>query len=214
MAPEGRFIILPLVALAVVASCSLVWVPQTWMKILTGALWLLAVFVLQFFRDPQRTLPDDPQAFVSPADGKVVAIEPVGFDEHIQGDALRISIFLSVFSVHAQKVPFDARVDSTHYQSGSFLAAFNPRASEENEQSVSFFTAIDGKFKVKQIAGILARRVLNYMELGQSVRRGDRLGYIRFGSRVDIVVPADFQVQVKVGQSVKGTTSIIGYFAS
>ena len=143
----------------------------------------------------------------------MVAIQPIGYDEHIGGEALQVAIFLSLFSVHVQRVPSDGLVDSTLYRPGRYLAAFKPRASEENEQAVTYFTGNEGKFMVKQIAGTLARRVICHMRPHILVQRGDRLGFIRFGSRVEIIVPADFRLQVKMGERVKGAATIIGYFA-
>lgn len=213
MAPEGRIILVPLLVLVVLSGVGLLLVPCPWLQVVTGFLWVLSGLSLVFFRDPVRVPPTDPLAFVSPGDGKVVAIQPVEYDEHIGGEALQIAIFLSMFNVHAQRVPADARVDSTLYRPGRYLAAFKPRASEENEQAVTYFTGNEGKFTVKQIAGTIARRVICHMRPNSSVRRGDRLGFIRFGSRVEIIVPADFRLQVKMGERVKGAATIIGYFA-
>jgi len=214
MAPEGRIILAPLLGLAVLAGVGLLLAPHPWLQVVTGFIWVLAGLSLVFFRDPVRVPPTDPHAFVSPADGKVVAIQPIEYDEHIGGEALQVAIFLSLFNVHVQRVPADGRVDSTRYHSGRFLAAFKPRASEENEQAVTYFTGNGCKFTVKQIAGILARRVICHMCPHSAVQRGDRLGFIRFGSRVEIIVPADFQLQVTIGKRVKGATTIIGYFSS
>ena len=160
-----------------------------------------------------RTLPEDAEAFVAPADGKVVAIKAVEQDSHIGGPAVRISIFLSVFNVHVQKVPFSATVDSTRYQKGRFLAAFNPDASDANEQAITYFRSDRGNFVVKQIAGLLARRILTYMDSGAEVNRGDRLGYIRFGSRVDVVLPSSFKLSIEVGDQVRGSGTVLGRFA-
>ncbi len=214
MAPEGRIILIPLLILAILAGVGLMLAPRPWLQVVTGFLWVLAGLSLVFFRDPVRVPPTDPHAFVSPADGKVVAIQPIGYDEHIGGEALQVAIFLSLFSVHVQRVPSDGLVDSTLYRPGRYLAAFKPRASEENEQAVTYFTGNEGKFTVKQIAGTIARRVICHMRPHSSVRRGERMGFIRFGSRVEIIVPADFQLQVTIGERVKGTTTIIGYFSS
>ncbi len=214
MAPEGRIILIPLLLLAVLSGVGLILAPRPWLQVVTGFLWVLAGLSLVFFRDPVRVPPTDPHAFVSPADGKVVAIQPIGYDEHIGGEALQVAIFLSLFSVHVQRVPSDGLVDSTLYRPGRYLAAFKPRASEENEQAVTYFTGNEGKFTVKQIAGTIARRVICHMRPHSSVRRGERMGFIRFGSRVEIIVPADFQLQVTIGERVKGTTTIIGYFSS
>ena len=213
MAPEGRIILVPLLLLAVLAGVGLILVPQPWLQAVTGFIWILTGLSLVFFRDPVRVPPADPHAFVSPADGKVVAIQPIGYDEHIGGEALQVAIFLSLFNVHTQRVPADARVDSTWHRPGQFLAAFKPEASEKNEQAVTCFTGNGGKFTVKQIAGTLARRVICHMRPHILVQRGDRLGFIRFGSRVEIIVPADFRLQVKMGERVKGAATIIGYFA-
>lgn len=214
MAPEGRIIFIPLLLLAVLFSAGWIWSDQSWLKWITPALWLLALFSLQFFRDPLRQLPGDPLAFVSPADGRVVALENIDHDEHIGGPALRISIFLSVFNVHVQRVPFAAQVDSSSYHKGRFLAAFNQQASHENEHAATYFRSGDKRFIVRQIAGLLARRILTYMEAGSTVARGDRLGYIRFGSRVDVVLPSSFKLSIEIGDSVKGGETVIGYFGS
>ena len=214
MAPEGRIIIIPLVLLALLLSVGWIWSDQTWLKWVTPVLWLLAAFCLQFFRDPQRQLPADALAFVSPADGRVVALESIDHDEHVGGPALRMSIFLSVFNVHVQRVPIDAQVDSSSYRSGRFLAAFNHQASLENEQAATYFRSGDNRFVVRQIAGAVARRILTYMEAGSAVSRGDRLGYIRFGSRVDVVLPSSFQLSIEIGDSVKGGETVMGYFGS
>jgi len=214
MAPEGRIILIPLLILVVLTGLALLWAPSLWLQVAAGLLWVLAGFSLIFFRDPVRVPSEDPAAFVSPAEGRVVAITPLDHDEHQGGKALQISIFMSLFNVHTQRVPVDARVTATRYHPGRFLAAFRSEASEENEQVVTDFAAKGGKFTVKQVAGILARRVICYMQPDSSFRRGDRLGFIRFGSRVDVIVPANFQLQVKVGQRVKGAATILGYFAS
>jgi len=173
----------------------------------------VALLLWRFFRDPERIPPEDQNAILSPADGKVTAITPIEYDEHFDGAALQIAIFLSMLNVHVQRVPADAQVNLTRYRPGRFLAAFKPEASEENEQAITCFTGNGGKFTVKQIAGSLARRVCCYMQPDSSVKRGDRLGFIRFGSRVEIIVPSTFRLEVKMGERVKGAVSIIGYFS-
>ena len=133
-------------------------------------------------------------------------------DEEI-GSAKQISIFLSIFNVHRQRVPLSGKVISKQYNSGKFLAAFNHKASLDNEQMVVKFETENGKqYKIKQIAGLIARRIFNYMEPEIMVQRGERLGFIRFGSRVDIIVPADFQINVNLGDAVLGNQTIIGTF--
>ena len=168
------------------------------------------MFSLYFFRDPQR-IPPNKNGFISPADGKIVQI--IEIEDADIGKAKQISIFLSVFNVHSQRVPMSGKVISKSYNSGKFLAAFNHKASLNNEQmEVVFETQSDQRYKIKQIAGLIARRILNYMEPGLLVDRGQRLGFIRFGSRVDIIVPEDFQIDVNLGDVVEGNLSIIGHF--
>ena len=147
-------------------------------------------------------------------DGRVVALENIDHDEHIGGRAQRISIFLSIFNVHVQRVPIAAHVDSSSYHTGRFLAAFNHQASQDNEHADTYFRSGDKRFIVRQIAGAVARRILTYMEPGSAVARGDRLGYIRFGSRVDVILPSSFELSIEIGDSVKGGETVIGYFGS
>ncbi|UCD37706.1 MAG: phosphatidylserine decarboxylase family protein [Fidelibacterota bacterium] len=214
MAPEGRIILIPLLVVVIVSNLGLLWLAYPWLSGTVGLLWVLVGISFIFFRDPVRQLPEDSQAVVSPADGKVVAIQPIDQDEYIGSGAVQISIFLSLFNVHAQRVPSDATVVATSYRRGRFLAAFKSGASKENEQAITHFTREGSKFTVKQIAGFIARRIICYMAPNSAARRGDRLGFIRFGSRVDLIVPADFQLLVQAGMRVKGATTIIGYFVS
>ena len=212
MAPEGRIILIPLLTLAVLAGVALLWAPRVWLEGLAGVLWVLAGLSVIFFRDPARQPPQDPLAVVAPADGKIVAIQRREFDEHVGGEALQISIFLSIFSVHVQRVPADGVVDSIRHQAGKFLMAFRQNAGNVNEQTSTYMTGDSAKFVVKQVAGAVARRIISHLRSAERVARGDRLGYIRFGSRVDLIVPADFQLHVTEGQKVKGGVSVMGYF--
>jgi len=167
-------------------------------------------FSLYFFRDPQR-IPPNIDGFISPADGKIVQIKNIE-DEEL-GKARQISIFLSVWNVHSQRVPLSGKVLSREYNPGKFFAAFKHKASQDNEQtSVLFEGAKGNKFKIKQIAGWIARRIINYMEPEKNVERGERLGFICFGSRVDIIVPEKFQLDVSLGDIVRGNQTIIGRF--
>ena len=214
MAPEGRGILISLLSLGILTSLGLFWLPVFWLKGIAILIWSLTIMSLIFFRDPHRISPADPLAIISPADGKVVAIQPLELDYFPNGRAIGISIFLSLFNVHVQRVPADARVEATTYQHGKFQAAYKKGIEEKNEQAVTHFLGNKGKFVLKQIAGILARRVVCHMAVGQSVERGDRLGFIRFGSRVDLILPEDVQLRIKTGERVRGSTTIIGYFAS
>ena len=210
IAPEGKVIIIPLLLLIIVGVGLNTWQPFSALKWINLALAFLTLFSLYFFRDPQRP-PLKENGFLSPADGKIVQI--IDVEDAEMGNSKQISIFLSVFNVHSQRVPEAGKVIWKKYHTGKFLAAFNHKASLDNEQTEVLFETKDGeRYKVKQIAGLIARRILNYMETDCLVERGDRLGFIRFGSRVDIIVPHDFQIAVNLGDVVRGNQHIIGSF--
>ena len=168
---------------------------------------LLLLFCLNFFRDPKRKIPQEKGIIVSPADGKIVQIKPVE-DPEI-GKSNLISIFLNVFNVHMNRTPIGGSVSNVQYKKGKFLAAFNHSASDENEQSDISIHSTEGIIKVKQIAGLLARRIRCYVKKGNQINTGDKLGFIMFGSRVDIILPEHIDLRVKLGQKVKGGESII-----
>ena len=178
-----------------------------WMNLFLAC---ITVFSLYFFRDPQR-IPPNEDGFLAPADGKIVQIREIEDDE--LGKAWQISIFLSVWNVHSQRVPLSGKVLSKKYIPGKFFAAFKHKASKDNEQTSVLFEGEKGnKFKINQIAGWIARRIINYMEPKKNVERGERLGFIRFGSRVDIIVPEKFKLDVSLGDIVTGNQTIIGRF--
>ena len=210
IAPEGKIILIPLLLLVLAGTGIQAYYPSEGLKWINLTIALLTLFSLYFFRDPQR-IPPNNDGFLSPGDGKVVQI--IDVEDAEIGKAKQISIFLSVFNVHSQRVPLSGKVISKTYNSGKFLAAFNHKASLDNEQTVVMFETESGKmYKIKQIAGLIARRILNYMEPENRVERGQRLGFIRFGSRVDIIVPEDFQIDVNLGDMVRGNQTIIGRF--
>ncbi|MBI3600968.1 MAG: phosphatidylserine decarboxylase family protein [Nitrospinae bacterium] len=183
---------------------------------------ILTIFVISFFRDPEREITGDERAVVSPADGKVVKIQDVKNDAVYGGDAVCISIFLSIFNVHVNRSPYEGVVKKVVYNPGKFLAAFDDKASLLNEQnsvlielnppSPPFSKGGDGgvRILVKQIAGLIARRIVCWVKEGDRVERGVRYGLIRFGSRVDILLPSDTELAVKVGDRIKGGKDIIG----
>ncbi|MDP6570419.1 MAG: phosphatidylserine decarboxylase [Candidatus Marinimicrobia bacterium] len=210
IAPEGKVILIPLLLLVIAGAGLNTWQSFPALKWINLTLALLTLFSLYFFRDPQRP-PLKEKGLLSPADGKIVQIIEVEDTE--MGKAKQISIFLSVFNVHSQRVPETGKVIWKKYHPGKFLAAFNHKASLNNEQTEVLFETKDGeRYKIKQIAGLIARRILNYMEVDNPVERGDRLGFIRFGSRVDIIIPHDFKIAVSLGDVVKGNQHIIGSF--
>ena len=213
IAAEGKIILVPIILLALATTGFSVYseIGESGLKVVNITLWVFILFSLYFFRDPVRIPLSEANQMVSPADGKVVQILDV--DDPEIGKAKQISIFLSVFNVHCQRVPLAGKVISSFYNSGKFFAAFNHKASMDNEQTAIVFKTEGGnKYKVKQIAGLIARRILNYMEPEMVVEKGQRLGFIRFGSRVDIIVPSNFEINVSLGDIVEGNLSIIGEF--
>jgi phosphatidylserine decarboxylase len=180
-------------------------------KLPATVLILLGGFIFYFFRDPERAIPADPAAIVSPADGKVVDIVSEEFDSR---SGTRISIFLSIWNVHVQRAPVGGRIAEVAYRPGRFYGAYRARASGENEQNVIYMDTPHGILVFKQIAGAIARRVLCWKRKGETVTRGERVGLIRFGSRVDIWLPLEAEITVRRGQMVKGGESILGKWTS
>lgn len=171
--------------------------------------WLVALFVLQFFRDPPRAVPGDAKSVLSPADGRIVAIEPVT-DPWLEREALKISVFMNVFNVHSNRSPIDGEVVSRWYHPGKFLNADLDKASTENERNALHLRSLDGQdITCVQVAGLIARRILCYVAPGDKLVRGQRYGFIRFGSRVDLYLPKGVQVKVVVGEKVRATTTIL-----
>lgn len=199
MVKEGYFFGLPLLAVAV-AAYLFQW--------LVAAIILvcLALFVFSFFRDPERTIPSEPGAIVSPADGRVVVVT----DEESDGrPGKRISIFLAVWNVHVNRSPAAGFINNLQYKPGKFLAAMREKASHENEQNVFLLSTDAGEMVFKQIAGLIARRVVSWKKTGERVARGERIGLVRFGSRADVWLPREAEILVKVGDHVKGGASVL-----
>lgn len=173
---------------------------------------LLTLFTMFFFRDPVREVKAEPNILVSPADGKIVAIDTLENEPFIGGKALKVSIFLSVFDVHINRVPTEGTIDYVKYNPGKFLAAYEDKASLVNEQTEIGMTALNGdKVIYKQIAGLIARRIVCNLKEGQKVSTGERFGLIRFGSRTDIIMPFSSELKIEMGQKVKGGLTTIGY---
>jgi len=194
MARDAYIFLLPLLVLAVVAW-AVSWVYLAFVFLAGG------VFVGFFFRNPSRNIPEDPRLIVSPADGRVIRVEP-------GEEGTQVSIFLSVFNVHINRAPIQGKITRLSHKKGRFYLAFDERASVENEQVV--FT-IEGEHNVtfSLIAGLVARRIVPWKHEGEMVSRGERIGLIRFGSRVDILIPGDCDVRVNQGEKVRGGSSIL-----
>ena len=169
---------------------------------------LLAAFFLWFFRDPERAIPDSPGAVVSPGDGKVTSVSVVNVDGQPQ---TRISIFLSVFNVHVNRSPIAGVVREVRYQRGKYLNAMNPASAEHNEQNIVRVEGDGHSIVFKQIAGLLARRIVFTPKVGDRLERGQRVGLIKFGSRVDVQFDPSAKLQVKVGDTVQGGASVLAF---
>lgn len=167
---------------------------------------LLAAFFLWFFRDPEREIPAAPGLIVSPGDGRVTETVRIATPE---GERQRISIFLSVFNVHVNRVPIAGVLSCVHYQKGKYLNAMNPASAEQNEQNAVTVRGEGIEVTFKQIAGLLARRIVFHYREGDRVERGQRVGLIKFGSRVDVIVPAEAELRVKVGDRVQGGATVL-----
>ena len=171
----------------------------------------LLLFVTWFFRDPERVIPEDPNAIVSPGDGRIVEIVPEQ-DPLLEKDGYtRISVFLNVFNVHVNRVPIAGKIEAYRYNKGKFLNAASHKASLDNEQSAILLNNGHVTLLVKQIAGLIARRIVCYAKEGDEFQRGQRYGLIRFGSRMDVFVPEGTEIKVAIGDIVSGGSSIIGY---
>lgn len=173
--------------------------------------WIVAIFVIQFFRDPPRPIPQQANVVLAPADGRIVKVEKV-VDPYAQRDALLVSVFMNVFNVHSNRAPVDGKIERVEYSPGKFVNADLDKASIENERNalvVSLEGAGNKTITVVQVAGLIARRILCYVQPGDRLTRGQRYGFIRFGSRVDLYLPLTARPLVAVGDVVHATSTII-----
>jgi phosphatidylserine decarboxylase len=176
-------------------------------------LWLIAVFVVQFFRDPPRKVPAVPLGVLAPADGKVIAVGEA-FDPYLKRQAKRISIFMNVVNVHSNRIPVEGKIMERWYAKGAFFNAALDKASEQNERNALWIRTDEGKdVVVVQVAGLIARRILCYVNAGERVAQGQRYGFIRFGSRVDLYLPLESQVKAALGDKTCAATDVVGMLA-
>ena len=199
--------------LGAVLLAALAWVAVPvsgpWTLVPAGLMTLLAAFVFYFFRDPERELPSREGAVISPGDGKIIDIREVEEPSFIEGACRRITIFLSVFNVHVQRAPVSGEVAYREYRPGEYAVAWHPKASEKNERSSLGLVVRGHRVLVRQIAGLIARRIVTYPEQGEHVERGERIGLIRFGSRVDLFIPLDWRLNCAVGDKVAGGSTVL-----
>jgi phosphatidylserine decarboxylase len=201
MVRDGYFYALPLIATAILLG----WLTRPAWAIIPC---LLAIFFLWFFRDPERTVPSEAGAVVSPGDGKVTDVSTLKVGNERQ---VRVSIFLSVFDVHVNRSPIAGVVGEVRYRRGKYLNAMNAVSAEQNEQNIVTMEGDGQKVVFKQIAGLLARRIVFYPKVGDRLERGQRVGLIKFGSRVDVLLDASARMNVKIGDRVKGGASVLAY---
>lgn len=171
--------------------------------------WLIVIFVIQFFRDPPRSVPAQPNAVLSPADGRIVRVLKT-VDPYTQSETLLVSVFMNVFNAHSNRSPVDGTIERVEYQAGTFVNADLDKASSENERNALVMKLPGGeRISVVQVAGLIARRILCYAKVGEALTRGQRYGFIRFGSRVDVYLPLTARPKVAVGDKVYATSTII-----
>jgi phosphatidylserine decarboxylase len=195
----------PFLAISVALSIT----ATLWCALWSIPLWMISLFVLQFFRDPPRDVPTQANAITSAADGKVIVVEKA-YDEFLKREALKISVFMNVFNVHSNRSPLDGTVQQRWYFPGKFFNAALAKASLENERNALWLKTQDGQdVTCVQIAGLVARRILCYVDQGDILRRGQRYGFIRFGSRVDIYLPPTATPKVSLGDKVSAGSTIL-----
>ncbi len=205
-AREGWPFIAGAVAIATLVSMFAGWI---W----SIPFWIIALFVLQFFRDPPRIVPQKANAVLSPADGRIVAVENTQ-DPYLKRDAIKVSVFMNVFNVHSNRSPVDGRVYDEWYFPGKFINASLPKASLENERN-ALWIKTDNNLDITcvQIAGLIAKRIVCHTKIGEHLVRGQRFGFIRFGSRVDVYLPLNTEVKVNIGDKVYATLTILAELA-
>ncbi len=195
----------PFLAIALILAVATTLWCATW----SIPMWIIALFVLQFFRDPAREIPQNAGAVLSPADGRIIKVERTQ-DPYAQREAILVSVFMNVFNVHSNRSPVDCTVQRVQYFPGKFVNADLDKASTENERNAVVVKIADGQtVTFVQVAGLIARRILCYVKAGDVLARGQRYGFIRFGSRVDVYLPLTATVKVAIGDKVSATTTIL-----
>lgn len=204
IAKEGWPFIAGALVLAVLASNAGLW---------SLPFWVIVIFCVQFFRDPARVIAGGPKSVIAPADGRIVVVEEAD-DPYLKRRALKVSVFMNVFNVHSNRAPIESAVQQKWYIPGSFLNADLNKASLENERCALHLMTTDGRdITCVQIAGLVARRILNYVDAGTKLTAGQRYGFIRFGSRVDLYLPLDSKVKVVIGEKVYASSTILAELA-
>jgi phosphatidylserine decarboxylase len=207
IAHEGYpFIIFSLVVTVFVAFFGLGWLIITFV--------LITFFVVWFFRNPERSFQDEEKVLISPADGKIIKIETVELNGTISGRFKKVSIFMNVFNVHVNRAPYSGKIEAINYHEGKFISANLDKASQDNERNEIMIRTDDGRSVwMVQIAGLIARRIVCWVDVGANIKKGERCGLIRFGSRVDVYLPEDSIISVKLKDKVKAGQTSLGYLS-
>lgn len=212
MTKEGFTFVLPALGISLVLSA--LWICSSLIValLLAGLFFLLALFFIFFFRDPEREAPRGEDLILASADGRIISIKPVQHADSAGGEGTLVSVFMSVFNVHVNRAPISGEVEYFKYNPGKFLPAFKAKASSENEQTELGIGNTNGRVIIRQIAGIIARRIVCKPRQGDSLSAGQRLGMIKFGSRVDHLLPQNVEIKAKLQQKVRAGETIIGVF--
>ena len=207
IAHEGYpFIIFSLVVTVFVAFLGLCW--------LIASFVCITLFIVWFFRNPERSFQDEEKIIISPADGKIIKIEDVEVSGTISGRFKKISIFMNVFNVHVNRAPYSGKIEAINYHAGKFVSANLDKASQENERNEIMIRTEDGRqVWMVQIAGLIARRIVCWVDVGANIEKGERFGLIRFGSRVDVYLPEDSKISVQLKDKVKAGQTSLGYLS-
>lgn len=201
----------PFVIFSTVVTVFVAFLGNAW---LTGLFFLVTFFIVWFFRNPERYFEEDEKVLISPADGKVIKIEDVEIRGTISGKFKKISIFMNVFNVHVNRAAYSGTVEKINYHEGKFLSANLDKASEDNERNEIMIRTEDGRpVWMVQIAGLIARRIVCWVKVGDVIRKGERIGLIRFGSRVDVYIPEDSRISVQLGDKVTAGQTSLGYLS-
>jgi phosphatidylserine decarboxylase len=201
----------PFIVFALVVTVFVAFLGISWLAILFV---FITLFIVWFFRNPERFFQDEEKVLISPADGKIIKIEDVDVNGTLSGRFKKISIFMNVFNVHVNRAPYSGKIEKIHYHEGKFLSANLDKASLDNERNEVMIRIEDGRcIWMVQIAGLIARRIVCWVNVGESVKKGERFGLIRFGSRVDVYLPEDSRISVGLRDKVKAGQTVLGYLS-
>lgn len=201
----------PFIVFCLIVTALLAFLGIAWLTILSA---LFTVFIISFFRNPERFFDQEDKVVISPADGKIIKIENVEVSGNISGSFKKISIFMNVFNVHVNRSPYDGKIEAINYHEGKFFSANLNKASEDNERNEIMLATDDGRrIWFVQIAGLIARRIVCWVNAGMNIKKGERFGIICFGSRVDVYLPPDTVIKVRLNDKVKAGQTALGYLA-